>query len=131
MKAALNFEPMLLWCRPHPSLQAKSSCQSNSPCNGNILTLLECRIYHQTMTMTKNRPCLLLRSRRLSGLPSRPVETRSALRCSPELKNASLWPLGPGNLVCAHGTTFLTNCEPSELVEEGVLYALQVRTRTI
>ena len=26
-----------LWCRPHPSLQAKSSC-SNSPCNGDVLT---------------------------------------------------------------------------------------------
>ena len=93
MKAALNFEPMLLWCRPHPSLQAKSNCL-NSPCNGDVLTLLKRRIYHQTMT--KNRSPLSLRSR-LSGLPSRPVETRGALRRS--LENASLWPLGPGNLV--------------------------------
>ena len=31
--------------------------------------------------------------------------------------------LGPGNLVCAHGTTILTNREPSELVEECVFYA--------
>ena len=45
-----------------------------------------------------------------------------------ELENASLWPLGPGNLVCAHGTTILTS---SELVGECIFYALQVRTRTI
>ena len=48
-----------------------------------------------------------------------------------ELENASLWPLGPGNLVCAHGTTILTNRESSELVGERIFYALQVRTRTI
>ena len=48
-----------------------------------------------------------------------------------DLKNASLWPLGPGNLVCAHGTTILTNRESSELVGDRIFYALQVRTRTI
>ena len=53
INVAPNFEPMLSWCRPHPTLQAKSSC-SNSSCN-------ECRIYHQAMT--KNRPHLLLHSR--------------------------------------------------------------------
>ena len=53
------------------------------------------------------------------------------LRHSLELENASLWPLGPGNLVCAHGTTILTNNESSELVGERIFYALQVRTRTI
>ena len=47
-----------------------------------------------------------------------------------ELENASLWPLGPGNLVCVHGTTILTNRESSELVGERTFYALQVRTRT-
>ena len=47
-----------------------------------------------------------------------------------ELKNASLWPLGPGNLICAHGT-ILTNRESSELVGECIFYALQVRTQTI
>ena len=34
-------------------------------------------------------------------------------------------------LVCAHGTTILTNRETSELVEKYIFYALQVRTRTI
>ena len=34
-------------------------------------------------------------------------------------------------LICAHGTTILTNREPSELVGERIFYALQVRTRTI
>ena len=34
-------------------------------------------------------------------------------------------------VVCAHGTAILTNREPSELVEERIFYALQVRTRTI
>ena len=43
-----------------------------------------------------------------------------------ELENASLWPLGPGNLVCTHGTTILTNRESSELVGEHIIfYALQ------
>ena len=128
-KVAPNFEPMLLWCRPHPSLQPKSSC-SNSPCNGDILTLLERRIYHKTMT--KNRPHLSLRSR-LGGLPSRPVEMSGTLRHSLKLdhENASLWPIGPGNLVCAHGTTILTNYEPSKLVEECIFYAFQVRTQTL
>ena len=68
--------------------------------------------------MTKNRRAGLLKR-------------RGALRRSLELKNASLWPLVPGNLVCAHGTTILTNREPSELVEERIFYALQVRTQTI
>ena len=53
------------------------------------------------------------------------------LRHSLELENASLWPLGSGNLVCAHGTTILTNRESSELVGEHVFFALQVRTWTI
>ena len=68
MKAELNFESMLLWRRPHPSMQAKS-------CNGNILALLKRRIYHQAMI--KNRPCLSLRSM-LGGLLSRPLETPAA-----------------------------------------------------
>ena len=38
--------------------------------------------------------------------------------------------LGPGNLVCAHGT-ILTNRESSELVAEHIFCALQVRTWTI
>ena len=75
-------------------------------------------------TTTKNRPRLSLRSR-LSGLLSRSLETRGAWRCS--LENASLWPLGHDTLVCAHGTTILINCEPSELVGERIFYALQVR----
>ena len=53
------------------------------------------------------------------------------LRHSLELENASLWPLGPGNLVCAHGTTILTNHESSELVGERILYAIQIRTGII
>ena len=56
-------------------------------------------------------------------------QMRGTLRCS--LENSSLWPLGHGTLVCAHGTTILTNCESSELVGEHIFYALQVRTRTI
>ena len=34
-------------------------------------------------------------------------------------------------LVCAHGTSILTNRGASELVAEHIFYALQVRTRTI
>ena len=48
------------------------------------------------------------------------------------LENASLWPQAMAPLyVCTHGTTILTNRGPSELVEERIFYALQVRTRTI
>ena len=63
---------MLLRCRSHPSLQAKSSCL-NSPCNGNVLDLLKRPIYHQTMK--KNRPRLSLCSM-FGGLLSRPLEMR-------------------------------------------------------
>ena len=42
---------------------------------GDVLTPLERRSYHQTMTNAKSRHRLSLRSR-LGGLPSRPVETR-------------------------------------------------------
>ena len=49
-----------------------------------------CRIYHQAMT--KNRPCLSLRSK-LGGLLSRPLEMYSTLCCS--FENASLWPWHP------------------------------------
>ena len=55
--------------------------------------------------------------------PMPPVETAQRLRLSLELVNASLWSLGPGNLVCAHGT-ILTNRESSELVGERIFYAL-------
>ena len=34
-------------------------------------------------------------------------------------------------LVCGHSTTILTNREHSELVDECIFYALQVRTRTL
>ena len=37
------------------------------------------------------------------------------------LKNASLWLLDPGSLICAYGTTILTNREPSELVGEHIV----------
>ena len=57
---------------------------------------------------------------------------RNARRFRRSLENASLWPLGLGSdLVCAHGTTIVTNRESSELVGERIFYALQVRTRTI
>ena len=71
--------------------------------------------YHQAMM--KNRPRLSLHSR-LGGLLSRPVETRGASCRSFRRECISM-----ATLVCAHG--------PSELVEECIFYALQVRTRTI
>ena len=121
MKVALNFEPMLLWCRPHPSLQAKSSCL-NSPCIKWRCSLSS----NLPPDYDKNRPQLLLRLR-LSGLLSRPLKTRGTPRCL--LKNASLWPLGHGTLVCAHGTTILTNCEPSRLGHR--VYKKNVRLKNI
>ena len=74
MKGAPNFEPMLLWCRPHPSLQAKSSC-SNSPCMQSMATFsLRSNVESTTKPWsTKSRYRLSLRSR-LGGLLSRPVE---------------------------------------------------------
>ena len=59
---------------------------------------------------------------------------RNALRLRRlhELKNASLalWPLGPGNLVSAHGN-ILTNHGCFELIGEHIFYALQVSTWSI
>ena len=46
-----------------PRCRSTAAAQTHH-CNGDILTLLECQIYHQTMKT--NRPRLLLRSR-LSG----------------------------------------------------------------
>ena len=112
INVAPNFEPMLSWCRPHPTLQAKSSC-SNS-CN-------ECQIYYQAMT--KNRPRLSLRSR-----------LEHSVACWAGLSKRTSFAqeyVSMATLVCAHGITNLTNREPSERVEECILYALQVRTRTI
>ena len=128
MKAASNFEPMILWCRPHPSLHAKSSC-SNSLCNGDILTQLERQIYHQTMI--EKEQTLPLASLEARWPAEQACRNARHLRRSLELENASLWPLGSGNLVCAHGTTILTNRESSELVGERIFHALQVRMRTI
>ena len=57
--------------------------------------------------------------------------SRNAQRFAPFARECVSMPLGPGILFCAHGTTILTNCEPSELVRECIFYTLQVRTRTI
>ena len=96
---------MLLWCRPHPSLQAKSSC-SNSPCK-----------YRRSLS--SNLP------------PDYDKDHTSPLTLCCSLKSVYLWPLGHGIFVCTHGTTILTNREPSEVVGERIFYALQARTWTI
>ena len=129
---------IVLWCRPPPHCRPRAAAWTYHVLNGDVLALLECRIYHQTMT--KNRLHLLLCSR-LSGLLSRPVETRGALRRS--LKNLECVsmplyrPWHPCLCTCAQtrmpGTTIniLTDCKPSELVGECIFYAHQVRTQTI
>ena len=123
MNVAPNFEPMLLWHRPHPSLHAKSSCL-NSLCNGD-LALLERQIYmymyHQAMT--KNRPHLLLCSRLRATEQASQITRRFTLFIQECISMATL--------ICAHSTTILTNHEPSELVAERIVCALQVRTWTI
>ena len=53
--------------------------------------------------------------------------SRNARRFAPFVREC----ISMATLVCAHGTTILTNREPSELVGERIFYALQVRTRTI
>ena len=79
--------------------------------------------------MTKNRPHLSHCSR-VGGLLSRSLEIHGASHRS--LENASLAPRpAMTHFIFAHGTTILTNREPSEHVGECILYALQVRTRTI
>ena len=63
--------------------------------------------------------------------------TRGLMACLAGLPNT--WHFAPlvqecismATLVCAHGPTFLTNREPSELVAEHIVYALQVVTQTI
>ena len=72
--------------------------------------------------MTKNRPRLSLPSRLECWQASQNVR-----HFAPFAREC----VSMATLVCAHGTTILTNREPSELVEECILYALQVRTRTI
>ena len=120
MKAAKNFELMLLWCRPHPSLalHAESSCSLPSH-SARILNPPPDHDKEQTS------PLALLKAR----WPVEPAcQNARCLRHLLELENTSLWPLGPGNLVCAHGTTILTNHESSELVGERILYAIRIRT---
>ena len=46
-----------------------------------------------------------------------------------EFKNAPLWPLGPGNLIYAHGTTIMSLL--NLYIGERIFYALQVRTLTM
>ena len=119
--AAPNFEPMLLLCRPHLSLQAKY--------NGDVLTMLKLQIYHQTMTKSRHRFSLCSR---FAGLPSRLAKTHRTCTVRSSLRMHLYDPgLGPGNLVCAYGTTILTNRESSELVGECIFYALQVKTQAI
>ena len=118
MKAAApNFEPICYYGVDHIPHYRPSAAASRIHCVMATfdLTLLECRIYHQTMTKNRSHLSLYLR---LGGLPSRPVEI--------EKFNAH-----GGNLICAHGTLILTNYEPFKLVEGRIFYALQVRTWTI
>ena len=74
-----------LWSRPHPSVQAKSSC-SNSSCNGDILTLLERRIYHHTMT--KSRHHLSLRSVYHSTIYGVSISVNMGFRCVVRFPNS-------------------------------------------
>ena len=71
----------------------------------------------------------------LASLKARwPAEqiSRKARRFTPFAQECVSVPPGLDQaLICAHGTTILTNREPSELVGERIFYALQVRTRTI
>ena len=60
----------------------------------------------------------------ISHLLSRPPE-HPALCASEALIQECV---SMATLACAHGPTVLTNCEPSELVAECILYALQVQT---
>ena len=101
---------------------------SNSPCNGNILTPLERRFYHQTIEQIS--PLTLLEAWWPAEQGQSKRMTLAPLARARECICASLCPLGPGNLVCAHGT-ILTNRESSELVGVRIFYALKVRTRTI
>ena len=89
-------------------------------CNGDILALLERRIYHQ------NGPRLSLRSR-LGGTWHAEQASWNTRRFAPFVQEC----ISMATLVYAHGTAILTNREPSKLVAERIFYALQVRTRTI
>ena len=115
---------MLLWCRPHPSLQAKSSCA----CSNSLWVWWRFRSA-QTLNLPPDYD-----KEQTSPLASLKAQWPAEQTCPNAWRYApyaSLWPLGPGTLVCAHGTTILTNREASELVAVHIFYALQVRTRTI
>ena len=121
MKAILNFEPMLLWCRPHTSLQAKSSC-SNSPC----------KWQRSCSAQTSNLPPVYDKEQ-TSSLTS--LEARwSTEQASSNTQCFTLFTrecVSMATLICAHGTTILTNYEPSELIAECIFCVLQARTWTI
>ena len=74
--------------------------------------------------MTKNRCRLSLHSR-VGGTWPAVQASRNALFVR-ECIHISM-----ATLVCAHGTAILTNHEPSELVEEHIFFALQIRTQNI
>ena len=74
-----------------------------------------CRIYDKVQTSS------------LASLEARwPAEQASQMRGASRLVQECIF---MATLVCAHGTASLTNREPSELVEERIFYAFQVRTR--
>ena len=102
-----------------PHCRSTAAAQTHH-CNCDVLAVLKCRMYHQTMSMNRH---LSLRSR-LSGLLSRPLEICGASCYS--FENASM-----ATLACACVQTALQNCGPFELVAERIFYALQVRTRTL
>ena len=88
------------------------------------------RLDIESMTRPQQRADITSRFAR-GSMAEQACQNLRCLRRSLTLENASLWPLGPGNIVCAYGTTILTNRESSELVGERIFYALQVRTRII
>ena len=117
--AAQTLNLLVLLRRPHPSIEVNSSC-SNSP--------LQWRRPHSVKSTTK----LWWRTDLVSHFARGSVTywaglSRHAALPAPFIRECISMVIH----VCAHGTANLTNRGPSELVEERIFHALQVRTRTI
>ena len=102
MKAAPNSNLRYYGIDHTPHCRPRAAAMLKLTCNSDLaLTLLETR---------------------------RPAEQAAACLSS-RMHLYDMVPIGPGKLDFAHGTTILTNREPSKLVGECIFYALQVRTR--
>ena len=112
MKAAPNFEPMLLWCRPHPSMQA--TVQWRRSHSARTSNLPPDHDKEQTLP-------------RASLEAQWPAEQAALMPFARAQECISMAPRPRQPRLC----TQHNNSDQSELIGERISYSLQVRTQTI